>query len=239
MSRRDRRDVLAEGKEMAEWHVVLNERVLERFRMEEGDKVTIGRGEMVDVRLDNGAVSRQHAALEMRGGKYFLTDLESTNGTSVNGTRIKGCVPVTSSDRIEIAKFRLVPAAAPDKRIASAGPGDFEGTVFLGPKEESAVDRAEPSLCLTVIQGEADPSRFPVGKQKRVTLGKDRACDIRVSGWLVAKRQCEIRVRAHKYFLAHYARWTRTTLNGHKICGEQELRRGDTIGIGGVQLRFS
>jgi hypothetical protein len=53
---------------MAQWHVMLSDRILHRFWVEEGKKVKIGRGKDTDVSLDNTAVSRHHATLEMRNG---------------------------------------------------------------------------------------------------------------------------------------------------------------------------
>lgn len=48
----------------------------------------IGRGEGSQVRLTDVGISRQHARLEFDGGRVVLTDLGSTNGTTVNGARV-------------------------------------------------------------------------------------------------------------------------------------------------------
>ncbi len=48
----------------------------------------IGRGEGSQVRLTDVGISRQHARLEFDGGRVVLTDLGSTNGTTVNGSRV-------------------------------------------------------------------------------------------------------------------------------------------------------
>lgn len=49
----------------------------------------IGRDKVADISLKDPQVSRQHAAIEYREGSYILKDLESTNGTRMNGTLIK------------------------------------------------------------------------------------------------------------------------------------------------------
>ena len=56
------------------------------FRVE-SPSVTIGRGE-AEVHLEDGEVSRQHAKLEMRGGKAVVRDLGSTNGTFVDDVKV-------------------------------------------------------------------------------------------------------------------------------------------------------
>ena len=51
----------------------------------------IGRHHACDVVLENLSVSRHHARLLFRDAKWIVQDLESTNGTIVNGTRIGRC----------------------------------------------------------------------------------------------------------------------------------------------------
>lgn len=224
---------------MAEWHVMLNDRILDKFWIEEGDTINIGRGETADVNIDNAAVSRQHARLEMRDNTYLLSDLKSANGTLVNGRKITDTVPVTRADRIQIGKFRFVlvrasrVAASPFELVRgpgltspSATPADFDPTVFTAPKR------------LAVIQGKATPERLSLKGKETFTLGKHATCDMRVDGLRVAKTQCHILAREVEHYLVHLAGWKRTTLNGKKVDGEQRLRRGDTIGIGGAKIRF-
>lgn len=223
---------------MAEWHVMLNDRTIDRFSMEEGDTVNIGRGKTADVNLDNVAVSRHHARLEMRNGKYFLTDLRSVNGTFVNGCKITDSVPVTAADRIKIGKFRFVLELA-SKRVSSpVMPTDFEGTVYVVPKEKRSRITDVQAPRITVIEGDATPDRLSLKGKETVILGRGVACDLRVHGWLIAKIQCYILARGGEYYLAHRAGWSRTSLNGTKMLEETKLRRGDVIGIGRSKLRF-
>jgi len=56
------------------------------FRVE-NPSVTIGRGD-AEVHLEDGEVSRQHARLEMRGGRAVVRDLGSTNGTFVDDVKV-------------------------------------------------------------------------------------------------------------------------------------------------------
>ena len=224
---------------MAEWHVMLKDRIIDRFWIEEGDAINIGRGETADVSIDNVGVSRQHARLEMRDNSYLLTDLKSANGTLVNGRKIVDTVPVTKADRIHIGKFRFVPvrpskvAASPFELVRAPGltspsatPADFDPTVFMAPNR------------LVVIQGKARPNRLSLKGKETFMLGKDATCDMQVDGRVVAKTQCRILIRGTEHYLVHQAGWKRTTLNGRKINAEQRLRRGDIIGIGRAKIRF-
>ena len=53
------------------------------------DRTTLGRRPYNDIVIDNLAVSGEHAVLQMSGADVFLEDLNSTNGTYVNGKAIK------------------------------------------------------------------------------------------------------------------------------------------------------
>ena len=58
---------------------------------------TIGKARgMVNYCIEDSSVSRMHARVECRNGHYILTDLNSTNGTYVNG------MPLDPNEQIEI-----------------------------------------------------------------------------------------------------------------------------------------
>jgi hypothetical protein len=63
---------------------------------------TIGRSRQCDVVLDDANVSREHAEIRPRGGAWVLTDLGSTNGSSVNGRRIDRPEVIKPGDELEI-----------------------------------------------------------------------------------------------------------------------------------------
>jgi hypothetical protein len=72
----------------------------------ERDRVTIGRADGVGIRLEDQAVSKQHAAIEMVGNDHILQDLGSANGTFVNGTRVTRHL-MRHGDLVEILDFQL------------------------------------------------------------------------------------------------------------------------------------
>ncbi len=67
----------------------------------------IGRSSACDVALDDASASRRHAELRRRGGKTVLVDLDSTNGTLVNGRRVREA-PLRAGDRITIGTTTIV-----------------------------------------------------------------------------------------------------------------------------------
>lgn len=71
-------------------------------------EVTIGRGPENDVMLDAPAISRYHTRIERIGKRFRVQDLNSTNGTFVNGEPINGEVAVKLDDEIRIGPYRFV-----------------------------------------------------------------------------------------------------------------------------------
>ena len=72
-----------------------------------GPLTVIGRSSACDVALDDASASRRHAELRRRGGKTVLVDLDSTNGTLVNGRRVREA-PLRAGDRITIGTTTIV-----------------------------------------------------------------------------------------------------------------------------------
>ncbi len=60
----------------------------------------IGRSADAEVRINENAVSNEHARVELSGSRYVIRDLGSTNGTYVNGQSISGGVPLAGGDTI-------------------------------------------------------------------------------------------------------------------------------------------
>jgi pSer/pThr/pTyr-binding forkhead associated (FHA) protein len=72
---------------------------------------TMGRSRQCDVMVDDPNVSREHAEIRPRGGSWVLTDLNSTNGSRLNGRRLERSEVLKPGDEIELGttvlKFEL------------------------------------------------------------------------------------------------------------------------------------
>ncbi len=66
------------------------------------DEVSLGRGEDNDVVIPHASVSRAHARLTRRNGAFELRDLNSTNGSFVNGQQVRGSVAVANGSEVRI-----------------------------------------------------------------------------------------------------------------------------------------
>jgi hypothetical protein len=71
------------------------------------DGATLGRSRQCDVMVDDPNVSRAHAEIRPRGGSWVLTDLQSTNGSRLNGRRVDQPEVLKPGDDIELGTTTL------------------------------------------------------------------------------------------------------------------------------------
>ena len=79
-----------------------------QFPRTPGDRFTIGRDASCDLAIADMSVSRQHAQLERSPDGWLLSDLESTNGTRINGWRVRGQVPVKVGDLVSFGNLEVI-----------------------------------------------------------------------------------------------------------------------------------
>ena len=205
------------------------------------DKTTLGRRPYNDIVIDNLAVSGEHAVLQMVGADVFIEDLNSTNGTYINGKAIKKQL-LSHNDTVEIGKYKIKylvdesndyektmimrpglgqPAMAPSNSPASAS-GAHSGFGGLGAPAFAA---AQPAS-IKVLNGAA-AGREVVLTKVVTTVGKP--------GVQVAS----ITKRPNGYAFSHVEGATKPSVNGVAIVGDSvPLRNGDVIELAGTQMQF-
>ena len=83
-----------------------NDAVLKTIETDK-EVITIGRNVKNDIQIDNLSVSKQHARIVKRQGKYFIEDMKSTNGTYLNEKKIAK-EKLANNDVITIGKHTLL-----------------------------------------------------------------------------------------------------------------------------------
>jgi pSer/pThr/pTyr-binding forkhead associated (FHA) protein len=77
------------------------------------DLIVVGRKENCDLRLEHKSVSKVHCVLVKTDGLLLLRDLGSTNGTRVNGTRVRRAA-LLPNDQLSIAHYKFRVYLGPD-----------------------------------------------------------------------------------------------------------------------------
>ena len=118
------------------------------------ERMTIGRRPSNDIQIDNLAISGEHAAVVTILNDSFLEDMNSTNGTLVNGQPIKKHF-LKNGDVVELGKYKLKYLA----ETAQAADPDYEKTMLLRP---GIAPLGAPELALlAVVNVKQEP---PIGQ---------------------------------------------------------------------------
>lgn len=126
--------------------ILLNGELLQQSTHPANQSVVIGRGSECQIVLDNPGVSRTHAELICTDNGIEVADLNSGNGTFINGKAIDKSL-LQSGDTLRVGKFTVralqtdqVAESAPlPAGEDSASPNDAHKTVFLRPEERQKI----------------------------------------------------------------------------------------------------
>src|SRR2546425_636475 len=88
-----------QGRSMPKLTLVVERRTLEVFEIDR-PVIRIGRDAGLDVVIDNVAVSRRQAEIRLKGMQWCVQDLDSRNGTLLNGRRLTGLEELKRGDEI-------------------------------------------------------------------------------------------------------------------------------------------
>ena len=217
------------------------------------DRILIGRKPHCDVQIDNLAISGEHALLRTIGEDAFLEDLNSTNGTHVNGQSIKKC-SLQDLDVVEMGKYKLKflvdakttqsdysdtyidSGALKSIGLSSSFKTNDSGEVIASSEESSKAESLQPPAVPA-------PSALPKGVL-RVLSGKRAGNEIILDNAVtrLGKRgEQVVSISRHPqgYFLTHIEGESPSLLNGRKIGPDARLlKEHDTLDLSGIKLEF-
>ncbi|HTR56388.1 MAG TPA: ATPase, T2SS/T4P/T4SS family [Kofleriaceae bacterium] len=123
-------------------------------------EVTIGRVQGNDIVLPKGNVSKRHARIVLKDGKFIIVDLKSTNGTYVNGRKITSPLVVKDSDKIYIGDFIV----GVDEAASGEGDGPSETTTSPpgGERMQPMMDARPPRPTEAAPQAMPMPMPTPI-----------------------------------------------------------------------------
>jgi pSer/pThr/pTyr-binding forkhead associated (FHA) protein len=120
------------------------------------DMTLVGRKDDCDLRLDHKSVSKMHCVIVKTDGLLLLRDLGSTNGTRVNGQRVRRAA-LLPNDQVGFASFKFKVAFGPDEQLQVPA---AEHTQHLDAKEVAAMlgkGGVESSVDLPALPVQVNP----------------------------------------------------------------------------------
>lgn len=194
------------------------------------ERTTLGRRPYNDIVIDNLAISGEHAVLQMTGGQVFLEDLNSTNGTYVNGKATKKQL-LQDGDVVEVGKYKIkfvneVPFAEMATMVEARPPVAEAAAPQPRMPVESPVGLEPLHAAIKVLTGAAAGREVPLTKVV-TTVGKPGVAVAAIT-------------RRHRGFFVHHVEGAgNPALNGLPFGIDPiALKNGDLIELAGTQMQF-
>jgi pSer/pThr/pTyr-binding forkhead associated (FHA) protein len=190
-----------------------------------GDAVVrIGRGHRNHIIIHDNEVSREHCVLSRVNGDYELKDLNSSNGTFVNGQRV--------SDEGWLLKSNCI------IEIGDSITLEFQGD--HAPEEEAVRPASFGHPYLVVkIKSQKDAEVYPLDGDS-VTIGRELTNDIVIQEPEVSRQHLSLTLSERGYLLEDLHSTNGTMLNGERLTGPVVLRLNDVVQIGTmVQILYT
>ena len=166
----------------------------QRIVVKDGESY-IGRAEDCKIRIPSTNVSRKHCKLTLKDRLAFVVDLQSVNGTYVNGEKISKSTILREGDQLLVGpiSFRvMIPTSVtkpinpvtPTKNKVPKNDSQFELELFSEDEPDSGNDSfnvsPDDSDSIIQIQGEQSPpqSQRPPSKKKKTNIGSDEFVEL-------------------------------------------------------------
>jgi hypothetical protein len=202
----------------------------------ERERVVIGRAEGAGIRLEDQAVSKQHAAIEMVGNDHILQDLGSANGTCVNGTRITRHL-LRHGDLVEILDFQL---RYVDHKSVVGNEG--ERTTIFHVADAGHAPTPAPGVRAPAAEARVLELKLPEGVLRGAGQVGGREIVLDHALTALGRRGVEFAAifrRPQGYFIAR-VEGKPPRVNGKPIAGDwQPLGAGDVVQVGVEKLELS
>jgi pSer/pThr/pTyr-binding forkhead associated (FHA) protein len=196
------------------------------------DVITIGRGSKNHIVIHDNEVSREHCRLIRRADDYDIEDLNSSNGTFLNGVRISGIWPVTPNSLIELGDtITLEYERLPRGLFASDEEDEADD-------DTQEVDAASLRYYLLMMRGPSTGHLYPLN-DVIVTLGRDLSNDIVIQDPEVSRYHLRLRHTRDSFTVEDLGSTNGTLLNGTPVTEPTPLEPDDILKLGTmVQIRF-
>lgn len=185
------------------------------------DSITIGRGRRNEIIIHDNEISREHCRLVRVLYDYEIIDLESTNGTFVNGRRITNMgIPLGDTNIIELGDSITLEYVASDSIPDTPSLSEF--------------DTMTKQFFLVIKQPNQDAPEVYELDRDEVTLGRHIENHIVLQAQEVSRFHLRLLSRNNSYTIEDAGATNGTHLNGNALAGTTLLQNGDYIVLGTV-----
>ncbi|MEM7677856.1 MAG: FHA domain-containing protein [Myxococcota bacterium] len=202
---------------------------------------TIGRAQDNDIVINNLALSRRHAEVHFRQGRFEVEDVGSQNGVFINSERIRGARSLDPNDKITLGTYQFVfcdeASRDPDVRRARAR-RNHEVTQLESVKEPPPpANDGDPSPLLVLKYNDVELQRF-VLRTEPCLIGRGKDCDIQIAERRLSRRHCRVRTDGDRVVLEDLGSQNGTFVNRRRIPDRRDLQHGDILNFAEYSILF-
>lgn len=204
-----------------------------------GDSLLIGRATSCDIVLDSRAVSRRHAEVLRMKNHFYVTDLESGNGTFHNGTKLKPHEKsvLKTGDTIRVEEFDIQVTLPPAETSLEENTDSGIIEIKMIKKVLSALD-TEKFPILEGISPPVEGKRVAFTEDiQELVIGRDEDCPFSIPTSVISRRHAVLHKKWGGVTVTDLKSKNGTFVNGKKIT-ERLLKDGDTVTLGNIALAF-
>ncbi|PCJ52554.1 MAG: hypothetical protein COA79_23395 [Planctomycetota bacterium] len=171
----------------------------------------LGRDPTCDIKIDDPLSSRKHCRIKVDGGKIYLEDLGSSNGTKVNDESVKKAI-IKETDVIQIGKIKITVKLPPPKSVKLVKAG-----------------------MVVVVESNGKKKKFTI-KKDTVVLGREDTNDIVLNEKLSSRKHIQLTNEGDTIYLEDLGSSNGTRFNGAKISGKLSIPSSGVIEVGGTKI---
>ena len=198
-----------------------------------GKPFTIGRDKSADIQVMGSKVSRTHLRLEFDGNHWNAVDLDSSNGTFLNGKAVR---------EFAITELISIFLGGDNGQEIRLHPLELGKKKSKEPLKKAPIQKGDRTLVASVLENypaSYDDQTSRIRLQQRIRIGRDAANDWQIEDLTVSRFHAEVVQNDSGGFdLVDLRSSNGSFINGQQI-KRREIEIGDLISIGGATRRFT
>lgn len=181
--------------------------------------VIVGRAANCPISLNVPSVSSEHAQLIQNfQNELYIADLNSSNGTYVNGSRLAPHTPV---------------------RIRPGDKINLGGEVSLEFNPGSSASGPRPSNGQSISMPKNDELTRLLQQRGKIVLGRSSECDVVLDSPSISRRHATLELSGQSVIITDLGSLNGTYVNGRKVSGSMKIQTNDTFFLGKYQLSLA
>ena len=234
--------------------ILFKNKILSKYQISKGDTLLIGRNAVNDIVIDYPLVSNQHAKIDSDGNGYLYVDLQSSNGSYIDGRVIKSHW-LNDGDSIAIGNHILKFSNPKIIKQPEKQPAVINKTVKIDTKKIAGILKLNESRDNHSNKAKSEnvsKQKKPVavisyltGTKMRIQLngnlikiGKDPKSDVLVNGFGIGETAAVINKMSDGWYISYVGGFSKPRVNDTILKKPIKLKNFDIIKIGSTKLQL-